>query len=46
MKIKILIALTVVAFLSNSEIFGLFILCCWSSIAVYKLLAALAEHGY
>ena len=44
MKIKILIALTVVAFLSNSEIFGLFILCCWGAIAVYKLLAAAAER--
>lgn len=43
---KLLIALTVLAFLANSEIFGLFILCCWGAIAVYKLLAALAEHGY
>lgn len=43
---KILIALTVLAFLANSEILGLAALIGWMWLATFKLLAALVEHDY
>lgn len=41
---KILIALTVLAFLVNSEILAYAILTSWAGLAAFKLLAAAAEH--
>ena len=43
---KILIALTVLALLINSEILSLAVLACWVGLAAFKLLAAAAERGY
>lgn len=43
---KILIALTVLALVVNSEILSLAVLACWVGLAAFKLLAAAAEREY
>lgn len=43
---KILIALTVLALLINSEVLSLAVLACWVGLAAFKLLTAAAERGY